>query len=303
MRFLALAAAAAALLTILPVPGAQAASSMAKPDRSVGDFWELTGANPDGSTGYIRIEVTGLETITVGGVAYDAVKTHTVMGTRAVGQPDNVSSASDEWERASDGASLRYAYDSAGSGGGTGSGEYAQPCAFVQWPLEVGKTWRVDCDVSSQDSVGGAQAYAMHGNATVLREESVTTPAGSFDAFVVETVYGSDHETAWYAPAACHHVKTEGNGGGDARLLAAFHCAKAASAASPTPVSSTPAASTPASTTVASSTPPASSGEAPSPTPTTDQAPASPSKDTPGPGAALVAVGVALGALAMRRRS
>lgn len=89
---------------------------------------------------------------------------------------------------------------------------------FYSFPLEVGKKWQ-----GSWESVSSSQTTRWSGKAEVERVESVTVPAGTFQAFRIrfEGHYnaqsntspnswnGSRSETAWYVPSVKRAVKTE----------------------------------------------------------------------------------------------
>jgi hypothetical protein len=85
----------------------------------------------------------------------------------------------------------------------------------IQVPLEVGKTWPVHTN-----SVNGSNGYIWKrsGNAKVSGQESITTKAGTFDTFKIETTFTATNvknamvknevtAITWYAPAIDHWVK------------------------------------------------------------------------------------------------
>ena len=85
----------------------------------------------------------------------------------------------------------------------------------IQTPLQVGKEWHSDTNGQSLEN-----STVMHstGVAKVAAQESVTTPAGTFDTFRVEAnirqINGTDQtksstvqETSWYAPVVNRWVK------------------------------------------------------------------------------------------------
>jgi DUF3108-like len=85
----------------------------------------------------------------------------------------------------------------------------------MQWPLEVGKTWPVR--TNNINSVNGA-VWRRSGISKVVGEESVTTKAGTFDTFKIETTFTGTNvnnplmknevtSTTWYAPAIDHWVR------------------------------------------------------------------------------------------------
>ena len=85
----------------------------------------------------------------------------------------------------------------------------------VQSPLEIGKTWPVR--TNNINSANGA-VWRRSGNSKVVGEESITTRAGTFDTFKIETKFTGTNvnnpllknevtSLTWYAPAADHWVK------------------------------------------------------------------------------------------------
>lgn len=85
----------------------------------------------------------------------------------------------------------------------------------VKLPLKVGLTWPIHGHATAH---GNSNRRA--GNSKVVGEETVTTSAGSFDTFKVETTLDVHlpkdpskkiklMRTAWYAPSVDHWVKVE----------------------------------------------------------------------------------------------
>ena len=85
----------------------------------------------------------------------------------------------------------------------------------IQFPLAVGKTWPVR--TNNINSATGA-VWRRSGASRVVGEESVTTKAGTFETFKIETTFTGTNvnnpmmknevtETTWYAPAIDHWVK------------------------------------------------------------------------------------------------
>jgi hypothetical protein len=85
----------------------------------------------------------------------------------------------------------------------------------IRAPLAVGKTWSIKSnDLNSTSGFSGRRS----GTSKVTTQESVTTPAGTFDTFRIETsiqIQNSNSATnkadvaiqTWYAPAIDHWVK------------------------------------------------------------------------------------------------
>ena len=85
----------------------------------------------------------------------------------------------------------------------------------IQLPLEVGKTWPV-----KTNNINGATGaiWRRSGVSKVVGRESVTTKAGTFDAFKIETTFTGTNvnnpmmknevsAVTWYSPAIDHWVK------------------------------------------------------------------------------------------------
>jgi hypothetical protein len=85
----------------------------------------------------------------------------------------------------------------------------------IKAPLAVGKTWTLR---SNNTNAGAGATWNRSGNSKVVAQESVTTRAGTFETFKIETTY-SDRNVAdptrkedvtlvtWYAPLIDHWVK------------------------------------------------------------------------------------------------
>lgn len=85
----------------------------------------------------------------------------------------------------------------------------------IEAPLAVGKAWPLQFKAVD---AGNNITWDWSGSSTVLAEEAVTTKAGTFETFVIETAVsgssswdaGSKHERvqrSWFAPAIGHWVK------------------------------------------------------------------------------------------------
>ena len=85
----------------------------------------------------------------------------------------------------------------------------------IQSPLEVGKTWPV-----LTNNINGANGniWKRSGSSKVIGQESVTTKAGTFDTFKIETTFTGTNvknptfknevtSLTWYAPAIDHWVR------------------------------------------------------------------------------------------------
>lgn len=85
----------------------------------------------------------------------------------------------------------------------------------IQSPLTVGKAWRVQ--TNNINSTTG-NIWKRSGTSKVVGQESVTTKAGTFDTFMIETTFSAKNANnptlknevtslTWYAPAIDHWVK------------------------------------------------------------------------------------------------
>ena len=85
----------------------------------------------------------------------------------------------------------------------------------IQSPLAVGKTWPVQTN-----NINGANGnvWKRSGTSKVVGQESVTTKAGTFDTFKIETTFAARNvnnptlknevtSLTWYAPAINHWVR------------------------------------------------------------------------------------------------
>jgi hypothetical protein len=88
----------------------------------------------------------------------------------------------------------------------------------IKLPLSPGSTWKFQNDQISL--LNNAVAFHRSGSSKIVRQESVTTSAGTFDAYKIEisteyhningaTKKGSSKTTNWYAPSVDHWVKQE----------------------------------------------------------------------------------------------
>jgi hypothetical protein len=85
----------------------------------------------------------------------------------------------------------------------------------IQSPLKVGTSWRFQAD---EVNAGNGNIVKRSGNSKVVSQEAITTRAGTFDTFKIETVLSrrpTNDPTrreeimgqTWYAPAIDHWVK------------------------------------------------------------------------------------------------
>jgi hypothetical protein len=96
----------------------------------------------------------------------------------------------------------------------------------IKQPLQVGKEWRSDANAMHMPS---GVAYRASGAAKVVKQEQVTTPAGTFDTYQIDTtvrLLNTRDQTKsstwtfvyWYAPAVNRWVKRKTAAHFDGRL-------------------------------------------------------------------------------------
>jgi hypothetical protein len=85
----------------------------------------------------------------------------------------------------------------------------------IQLPLAVGKTWNFQ---ANEVNTANGNIWKRSGKSKVVGQETVTTRAGTFETFKIETSYATRNVNdptrkaevtaeTWYAPAADHWVK------------------------------------------------------------------------------------------------
>jgi len=91
---------------------------------------------------------------------------------------------------------------------GEATDDFTPAIDYFQWPLEVGKPWRVECDCKRK---GTPNLLKVLANVTVESYEQVTVPAGSFPAFRVyyKDGFGRAPYIYWYAPSVKNWVRWE----------------------------------------------------------------------------------------------
>jgi hypothetical protein len=87
--------------------------------------------------------------------------------------------------------------------------------AGIQMPLTVGKIWNFQ---ANETNVSNGYIWSRSGKSKVVGQETVTTKAGTFDTFKIETLFSRKNvkdptqkaevtSVTWYAPAIDHWVK------------------------------------------------------------------------------------------------
>jgi hypothetical protein len=170
------------------VQPSKAVTSMEEP--IAGDHW----------TYEVRDEITGTISATRANVVTEVTPKEITVRFRIVGTPNEGLNVYDRsWNLLSAGP-WRYSPND-------GSG--------IRTPLAIGKTWSFQ---SNDVNAGSEFIWNRSGNSKVLGQESVTTKAGTFETFKIETTYSARNvkdptrkeevtSQTWYAPAIDHWVK------------------------------------------------------------------------------------------------
>jgi hypothetical protein len=282
---------ALAALASLP-SAAAAATTMPMPAWSVGDFWLSDVTTPGVSGGLTNESIAGTETVTVAGTAHEAWNVTTERESST--QPPQRDAS--DYDKAT---LLKLRVVSAWDSPSPTTFTLDAPCPEPRLPFSVGDTWQTSCRFTPSDP--SQPPFTVNSTWKALRAESVTVPAGTFDAVVLTQDDGSGYvSTWWWAPAAGNAVKYETRDANgtvvDAGALREYALAVQsnpgggnvpATATIPAPTATSPSATT---TSAASTT-----GTTPSTTPT---------KGTPSPELGLVlAAGVGLAVAIGRKRS
>lgn len=242
MRFVRVVLLLLPLASLAALPVASAAATA--PAISLGDSWTLVTQLPEGQGDVESTSrVAGFETIAIGGQTLNAIRYVSEQSTTQGSPPFAVetSTVTTTWSRYEDGATLKLRTETTTlvpnlpASVSIVETTYAAPCASYKWPLEVGNTWATTCEsTTSIDSGAGAlaQPTTTESSSTwvVTGTEQVTVPAGTFAAYVIEqTSDAGVTTTQWYAPSACHAIKTQTPSGLDvtATQLASYQCARA----------------------------------------------------------------------------
>lgn len=102
------------------------------------------------------------------------------------GSPENYSL---DYLRVEEGGMYKVAGESFSGGSKTGETVYAGPALMIEFPLEAEKKWTDTKSLSGYDEVSGIELMSMQKTSSneVLRRESVTVQAGTFECWVIES--------------------------------------------------------------------------------------------------------------------
>jgi hypothetical protein len=179
-------------------PAASSSSASVQPSTAVvpmeepmpGDHW----------TYEVRDEITGAVSATRTNVVTEVTPTEISTRVDTVGKPEPGQIVFDRsWNMVASGPWRYSPHDGSG----------------IQSPLAVGKTWPVQ--TNNINSANG-NVWRRSGTSKVIGKESVTTKAGTFDTFKIETTFTGKNvnnptlknevtSLTWYAPAIDHWVR------------------------------------------------------------------------------------------------
>ncbi|HEV8595402.1 MAG TPA: hypothetical protein VGR51_07735 [Thermoplasmata archaeon] len=189
---------AVALLSVSVAPSARADAE--RPTWTAGDYWLYAfsgiplGGGGGGPTpnGTMRIEVIGLDSVTVGGTVYSTYHTSLLFNLTfgSGGFTITLTVTGDSWYRTSDlglAKEIIVIPDLFGSGGFTTTATYAPP-QEMRWPLQAGTTWTATSLVTMVQVSGFGTNTFNYTESTafsVQAEASITVPAGTFSTVPV----------------------------------------------------------------------------------------------------------------------
>ncbi len=253
-------AAVLSLLLALSIaaPVAGALTDEAPPEYEDGDRW-VREAEVTTQRGTFTITQTstyeGPETITLNGTSYDTFVMRTERVTRGGSGQQSFTqwSNSTQWMTTDEHAMVKTINNVTVTGTPGGPREFSQtttydePCPSFQWPMAVGDSWEQDCSATTRQG-NRSQERQQDRDYHVLREETITVPAGTFETLVISNqTKGSDEDrvTQWYSPRACGPVKLETVQGNQSFTLNLTEYACASTAGMEGPGSSTNGAPAP----------------------------------------------------------
>lgn len=181
---------------IVPVRYASGVETVSVPVWQVGDEW--TSTSPNMTT---RMVVTGTETVTVGGVNYDCY----VLSMNLSGAHGSMN-ATGYFQR----STLVYVKAVSTSTYGPITSTFSPPLDMFGFPLFIGKTWSVTTTITSQGS-GSPSSHQITYNFTCLAKETITVPAGTFEAYKIKQQQSPDpyYTLNYYAPKVGFIAKSE----------------------------------------------------------------------------------------------
>ncbi|MDR3468101.1 MAG: hypothetical protein P4M07_19380 [Xanthobacteraceae bacterium] len=171
-------------------PSAASDSDDSMEPLQLGDHW----------TYEIRDEIAGTVKATIATVVTDITPTDVSIRSETLGTPGFGFLVFDHLWNAKDNSTWKYSPND-----GTG----------IKQPLTAGAAWKFQ---SNDTFVARGAAFKRSGSSKVIGEESITTRAGTFNAFRIETKYEGRNVadptrtfqtqlTTWYAPSVDHWVK------------------------------------------------------------------------------------------------
>ena len=151
---------------------------------SVGDTWTWAGTTQSSSNGsevtmFSKTEQVTGEQVKRGYASWVVKSSDTI----------SAENYSLDYIHIQEGEMYKIISESFSGGSKTGEIAYAGPALMIEFPLEVGKTWTDTKSVSGYDKSSGIELTSARWTQRneVLRRESVTVPAGTFECWVIES--------------------------------------------------------------------------------------------------------------------
>ena len=189
-------------------PGAQAKAN--RPTWTVGDYWAyaLAGSVGGGSSGTMKYEVLGTESMDVG-APFDAYRSRLWMNITSGSV--TLSYLGDIWNRVSDLAVAKLVVSGTTNQFQFGITIVYSPPGEIQWPLTDGKQWTTTTTVTTTAEITGQQPMTTSQTTTsqylVSPAQDTTVTAGTFSTMPVRTTQGPAYSMAYWAPAAGNTVR------------------------------------------------------------------------------------------------
>ncbi len=192
---------ALALVTVAYAPTARAAMDL--PVWTSGDYWlySLSGVSGAGipgleGTGTMRVDVVGVETITIGGTSISTyhARVNMTISTTISGQTFTFSFLGDQWYRVSDLAQAKMSIGASILGQTFSVSLTYNPPMEIRWPLTANASWPTTSTLTATVNIFGqtnTTSETVTLQHTVEADRSVTVTAGTFSTTPVKDTTGS----------------------------------------------------------------------------------------------------------------
>jgi hypothetical protein len=197
---------------------APARASTALPRWSAGDYWSynmtLNMGMLGSATGLWRMEVVGMDSLTIGGMTFDAyhLKDNVSVTVTYGSTTSTITEKGDSWYRTSDLAQAKQVVSlNLGGAVSTTTSTNIPPPAY-QWPLTAGATWSQTYQIKTFLDYGSLTSTTFVNvtrSVTVQAETSITVPAGTFTVNQVAESGGGNTTTSSWSEKAGNKVAAE----------------------------------------------------------------------------------------------